>query len=95
MLNFAEQTGSGAVMLVWSFPLYHRTGHPTIPDTTSTANVHPSQIIFSPNYLTANHNGSAPTVLLQRQSPCSLLWILPLQISPPKTANDAEIYTAS
>ena len=21
MLNFAEQTGSGAVMLVWSFPL--------------------------------------------------------------------------
>ena len=23
MLNFAEQTGSGAVMLVWSFPLLH------------------------------------------------------------------------
>ena len=22
MLNFAEQTGSGAVMLVWSFPLH-------------------------------------------------------------------------
>ena len=22
MLNFAEQTGSGAVMLVWSFPLF-------------------------------------------------------------------------
>jgi hypothetical protein len=23
MLNFAEQTGSGAVMLVWSFPTSH------------------------------------------------------------------------
>ena len=23
MLNFAEQTGSGAVMLVWSFPIRH------------------------------------------------------------------------
>ena len=24
MLNFAEQTGSGAVMLVWSFPLMNQ-----------------------------------------------------------------------
>jgi hypothetical protein len=30
MLNFAEQTGSGAVMLVWSFPLYILADRPNI-----------------------------------------------------------------
>ena len=41
MLNFAEQTGSGAVMLVWSFPQLDEPDLPTISQGCLFQNLSP------------------------------------------------------